>query len=276
MTVNWTDNADNEDGYRIYRNTTNTKPGSALVTLPANSTSYNATGLDCGTTYWWWVEAYNTAGTGEDSGSQATVNCAPTIIFQDTFTENSDTELSLHTPDIGTGWTQIISIDNGVEKPGKTLEADDNDRLDRDSCGTSDGALYQITDTIPSPNYEVSVFQIRGDTNDDSNIIAARIQDKNNMYAFKWNQTGSRLWKRINGTWVTMSQTLSGVNNSHTITLRVQGSTITVLDNGNTLVSVTDTSFSSAGKAGIGMGAVITPGDDCSRQRLDNFTVTQL
>ncbi|MFA4872589.1 MAG: hypothetical protein WC659_01485, partial [Patescibacteria group bacterium] len=76
MTANWNDNANNEDGYRVYRNTAATKPGTPIVTLSADATTYtDPNPLICNTIYYWWVEAYNIAGTTEDTDVQATANC---------------------------------------------------------------------------------------------------------------------------------------------------------------------------------------------------------
>ncbi len=167
----------------------------------------------------------------------------------------------------------MISIDNGSPSSNKTLEADDRDRLDRDTCGRSDGALYRIKNQITASNYEVSVTQLNGDTGDDYNILAARIQDANNMYAAKWNERRSYLYKRVNGIWTQLAGPTSGISDGSTVTLKVQGVSISLLDDGVTKLSASDNSISSGGYAGVGMGAVITNGDDCSSQRLDNFQV---
>lgn len=61
VALTWTDNSNNEDGFRIYRGTTssNLVP---IATVGANITSYNNTGLSRRTTYYYKVCAYNTAG----------------------------------------------------------------------------------------------------------------------------------------------------------------------------------------------------------------------
>jgi hypothetical protein len=92
MTLNWTDNANNEQGYKIYRcqGTGCAKPGTPLTTLAANMTTYNDTGpLSCATTYQYWVEAYNAGGTAEVSGSQATTACS-TFNVSLTVTDNGN------------------------------------------------------------------------------------------------------------------------------------------------------------------------------------------
>ncbi len=55
ITLNWTDQADNETGYRVYRD------GTLIATLPANSTSYKDT-LSDQALHTYSVEAYNEAG----------------------------------------------------------------------------------------------------------------------------------------------------------------------------------------------------------------------
>ncbi len=275
MTVNWTDNASNEDGYRVYRNTSNTKPGSPISTLSSNTQTYTATGLTCDTTYYWWVEAYNAQGTADDTDSNATLSCPSGVLFSDTFTEGSNTTLSSHTPDTGSGWTQIIEIS---WYGGSTLRVHSNsDQLRKNSCQSNEGALYRTNDMMTGPDYEVRVTQINGDTGNDYNFLAARIVDANNMYAFKWNETRGQLYKRVSGTWTELGSQISGsgtpLNDGSTITLKVDGNNISVIDDGDTLISVTDNTFTSAGYAGIGMGALVGIWDDCSSQRLDNFEV---
>ncbi|MFC1504483.1 Ig-like domain-containing protein [Spirochaetota bacterium] len=54
----WTDNADNEDGFYVYQNSSASKPSLPTITLNQNTTNYNATGLSPATTYHFWIEAY--------------------------------------------------------------------------------------------------------------------------------------------------------------------------------------------------------------------------
>jgi len=61
--IAWRDNASDEDGYRVYRGLSS---GSLtlVATLPANSRSYNDTGLSRRTTYYYKICAYNSYGEG--------------------------------------------------------------------------------------------------------------------------------------------------------------------------------------------------------------------
>jgi len=57
-TFTWTDNSDNETGFKVYQGSSTTP----VVTLDANVTSYTATGLTPNTHYTYIVKAYNSTG----------------------------------------------------------------------------------------------------------------------------------------------------------------------------------------------------------------------
>jgi hypothetical protein len=57
--INWADNADNETGYRVYRN------NQLIAELPANSKTYTDNTTTGGTNVTYSVEAFNEAGTSE-------------------------------------------------------------------------------------------------------------------------------------------------------------------------------------------------------------------
>lgn len=60
--LNWTDNAANEQGYRIYWSTANVKPGTPNATIGANTGRYYISTVNALTDYYVWVEAYNASG----------------------------------------------------------------------------------------------------------------------------------------------------------------------------------------------------------------------
>ncbi len=64
IVLSWTDNSNNETGFKIYRD------GELISTTSANVTSYTDTGLSSSTTYSYYVKAYN------DSGLSAASNTA--------------------------------------------------------------------------------------------------------------------------------------------------------------------------------------------------------
>lgn len=195
------------------------------------------------------------------------------IEANDQFVEASDTELSLHTPDMGTGWTQLVTA--GVGNVDIEIKSADN-TIQPDLGGAARGSLYELDDTISQPNYSVSVEMVNGDNSDETNQIAARIQDANNMYAVRFNEDGGQLYKRVAGSWSTLGASFGAIANGATVALIVFGTTISVEVDGVEKVSVTDSAHTGAGKAGVGMGAVIVATDDMADQELDNFNVTLL
>jgi fibronectin type 3 domain-containing protein len=79
VTLAWTDNASNEQGYRIFRKVGSGGTFNLLVSLPANTTSYLDSGLTPGTEYDYHIQAYNVAGFSDFTGYAAlTIPAAPT------------------------------------------------------------------------------------------------------------------------------------------------------------------------------------------------------
>ncbi|MCM3873211.1 MAG: PA14 domain-containing protein [Pyrinomonadaceae bacterium] len=78
----WTDNANNETGFRIERST-NGATFTEIATVPANATSYNSTGLAGSTTYFYRVRATNSAGNSAYSNTaSATTQTATSTVYQ--------------------------------------------------------------------------------------------------------------------------------------------------------------------------------------------------
>ncbi|MFA5794468.1 MAG: fibronectin type III domain-containing protein [Candidatus Brocadiia bacterium] len=88
--LQWTDNSDGEQGFKIERNILPTNTGFALITtLPPNTTAYTNSGLTLGTTYNYRVYAYNGIGISAYSNtvSQTTINFTPVnLTFNNTST----------------------------------------------------------------------------------------------------------------------------------------------------------------------------------------------
>ncbi|MGV3609667.1 MAG: T9SS type A sorting domain-containing protein [Fluviicola sp.] len=77
MNLNWTDNASNEVGYAIYRSLDGINY-TYVSTIPANSSSYTATGLSANTLYYWNVYAVSEGVLSSPvlSGNQSTIPCS--------------------------------------------------------------------------------------------------------------------------------------------------------------------------------------------------------
>jgi hypothetical protein len=124
VTITWTDASSDEDGFYVYRNTSNTTTGATLLNAPLagiqtytdNATNNPSAPPAIGTTYFYWVSAHN--GAGESSKTAASQNAtggvttlnvpaAPTSL---TATATSTTQIDL-------AWT-----DNATNETGYTVE----------------------------------------------------------------------------------------------------------------------------------------------------------
>ncbi|MGE0267765.1 MAG: LamG-like jellyroll fold domain-containing protein [Candidatus Omnitrophota bacterium] len=203
--------------------------------------------------------------------SAATANAA--VIFDDRFTQASDTTLDSHTPtNAGASWSVLIQ--NGAATMRATAATDD---CQVNTGGDDDGVLYQanVTGGYQTADYEASVVSVDGNSGDDWNWIAVRVQDANNMYVFRFNESSGQLFKRTAGTYTALGAATAGIVDGSVVVLRVIGDTLTVLDDGATIRTLTDTDHTTAGTAGLGMGNIDeTATDNMNAQILDTFSVT--
>jgi len=195
------------------------------------------------------------------------------VFFHDSF-GNGVTTLDTFTPDIGTSWTSLITVGSGeiVACTGGTVGADPG--CNGGPASNDSGSLYTADATYSSADYSVQVTINDVNAGDDASILAARVQDTNNMYAVKLNGlSGGQMYKKVSGTWTAIGSSFSNPTAGSVMKFIVNGSTISVEDDGTTVASTTDTDISAAGKAGLAIGAIITSSDDENNQQFDNFTV---
>lgn len=77
INLNWTDNAINELSYRVEQATSASGPWTEVAgSLPANTASYSATGLNASTTYYFRVRASNGAGNSDYSATASATTFA--------------------------------------------------------------------------------------------------------------------------------------------------------------------------------------------------------
>lgn len=188
-------------------------------------------------------------------------------IFYDSFTDSSSTAITSHTPDTGTGWTQIKTVGAGAFQISFNELAQNG--------GASEGGIITADGTYPA-DYVVEVKATQPDSLDDYNHVLARIQDSDNYYALEYNESVFALYKVSSGTWTNIGSDLGSlVVADDIIRLEVEGSQIRTYVNGVVKHNVTDATHSSAGEPGVGMGAIRDAAGDMSVQRLDDFTVYQ-
>jgi peptidoglycan hydrolase-like protein with peptidoglycan-binding domain len=199
--------------------------------------------------------------------------------FYDDFSSDFG-ELSSHTPNTGTSWTQLINN-------GRTVNAsnDAGGMFKISSNGSDVGALYQANTTYVSTNYQVSGVITYSTGATYSRTLAARIQDVNNMYILRATSNSFNIYKRTAGTWSLLvsgdtypaGNTNSSPWHGDTMALKVDGNVISGLINGSVIMSVVDSDHSAAGVAGAGLGALNIATDDSGiGVNFDNFTVTSI
>jgi len=92
LSLSWTDNSDNEDGFRIERRLSPSGSYAGIATVAANATTYADNTVTAGQDYCYRVQAYNTAGssgyTNEACGAAA-VTLTLTVITSGTGTVTS-------------------------------------------------------------------------------------------------------------------------------------------------------------------------------------------
>ncbi|MGK7393484.1 MAG: FG-GAP-like repeat-containing protein [Candidatus Cyclobacteriaceae bacterium M3_2C_046] len=104
----WEDNATNEDNYYLERSVNDLSNFIEIATLPANATSYNDTGLNPGTTYYYQVRAGNGSGYSIYSiEANATTDATAAINAPIDFTANASTT------NIDLTWTDQADNEDG-------------------------------------------------------------------------------------------------------------------------------------------------------------------
>jgi hypothetical protein len=198
--------------------------------------------------------------------------------FSDAFTEDVDTTLASHTPDVGTSWTLLWS-----DGSGPTLRADgDTDSLQSGSANNS-GVIYTADATPPSEDYDLAITLVAGvGLAARPFYLFVRLQDQENMYAVRLTQAtnGGLLYKKVSGTWTALGSAFTCPANGSVCKLEIIGSALKFYDDGVEIASATDTDITAAGKAGLGLGGgaeLVTSTDDAnSVWQWDTMVVTDL
>jgi len=112
INLSWTDNATNETGFKIERKTGSGGTYSQIAAPTANATSYNDTGLDTATTYFYRVRASNGSGDSAYSGEASAT----------TFTNLPAAPSSLGAVVISSSQISLSWTDNATNEAGFKLE----------------------------------------------------------------------------------------------------------------------------------------------------------
>lgn len=72
----WQDNSDNEDGFKVFRTSGGTTYYE-ITDIGVNRTSYSDASVSSGSAYWYYITAYNSAGSASSSSVSATIPARP-------------------------------------------------------------------------------------------------------------------------------------------------------------------------------------------------------
>ena len=197
------------------------------------------------------------------------------VVFEDTFTEASDTVLESHTPDTGTGWTKLDTIGMTVDAAGDFVNADS------DSGGVS--SAYTADYTVGDADYDVEWdFLSEGTGGDDSaGVIARRTDDVNHWTIMIRNvqAVDAFLIKRVASTRTTVaSADTDNVWTAETLKYELRGSTHKLFFGATEELSATDTAFENdLTGGGLYTGDYADAGDDTDvLWHFDNFKITEV
>src|SRR4030042_3786030 len=129
ITISWTDNSNNEEGFKIERSPDGNTSWGEIVTLGAGITTFQNMGLSPSTTYYYRVRAFNAGGNSDYSNttnattpSYVPIPAAPTNLMADaesssqitlSLTDNADNEQGFiieRSPDGSTSWVEIAAV----------------------------------------------------------------------------------------------------------------------------------------------------------------------
>ena len=181
-------------------------------------------------------------------------NASLTAFASDLFAGTAGTTILAHTPNIGGAWVAHTLAPNGTSLP---CVLNGNGTIYNRYAGGL--CLYYPTATPSTPDYSVKgKVNIKTVVADEQIGVCGRLSTSALTFyvaRFDTNTNAVRLYKSIAGTLTSLGSysVTWAAGETHDIELKMLGSTISVLVDGVERISVTDTSITLAGKAGIRM-----------------------
>jgi len=185
------------------------------------------------------------------------------LFTSDIFTDTPGVLLENHTGATGATWTKNPAFSTG----SSVITAADRLR------GAASNGIYYASGTPTSADYDVEADFYVASIAGAAGLLGRQSTSAATYYLFDY-ETGSGSWKLysvVNGSVITsasFAQTLTAGQTYH-LRLAMRGSFITGYVNGTAVVSLTDSSITSAGRAGVYFGEADT---DSTGYHLDNLT----
>ena len=164
-------------------------------------------------------------------------------VYTDSFTDTNGTLLNAHTSDSGPGWTLVSADNNGAIQSNALL-----------ANGTANPTVYLYNSTPPTADYSVqAVLLIQSDSG--SGVIGRADAIGTTYYQARYLKSLNQwqLFSTVAGASTslgTYSETVTA-GTTRTVKLTMAGTTITLLVDGVSQISVTNSAITAAGKAGL-------------------------
>src|SRR5690606_25391597 len=238
ITLTWVDNADNEEGYKVERLSSDGETYTEIAQLPANTTTYEDGSLQYNTVFTYRISAHNAIGSSEYvTASATTMNVAPVAPsdLATSFTSNSITLMWTDNADNETAYI-VERSSTGAEESYEeiaTLEPNTTAFINfelkhnttyyyRLKAQNEIGASAYITTSattlniVPAPPTalaaaDISISSIRLEWKDEA--------DNENAYTVEWSSNGTE------GSFTAITTTLPPNTNTYTHTSLVSNTT---------------------------------------------------
>lgn len=176
-----------------------------------------------------------------------------TLIFQDAFTEASDTELSAHTPTLGTSWTRQFSSGAAAVQ---MFVIGASDRVEHNPARGAEPTVdyVYVSDAPASANYRVKATLTVAPASDDAVWVVARSADQSNYYAAGGIQGNRRLILNLANTITVLGTDSGSLANGDILELICTDSEKTFKINGVQVFTSANNDLTGIGRPGIGAG----------------------
>lgn len=200
------------------------------------------------------------------------------VIFNDTFTTGTTSELTGHTPDTGTSWTRL-------EQVNTTSVIDCNATVDqaRPNSGGTDARVIYLA--VPAPSIATYDVQLTcatySTTASNAQFLVARCTDASNYYSAGTypaaNSPNVKIFKTVAGVVTELASGTTTLADGDVLKLQIRTNSQKLFVNGVEVLAATDTALTSAGSAGFGCGnAWVSTNDFAATWRWDNFSVDEV
>lgn len=191
------------------------------------------------------------------------------VIFSDTFTDTAGTNLTAHTPNIGTSWSNV----SGTATAGIS---DANRARQLTATGSYDNVIYTATAASSPTDYEVSAV-VRWLGSDDDLISLVARYSSGNFYKLDWFFSSGLLRIDSSGGGGLVQTTYGSptINTNYTLAFRLVGTSLKAYVDGVEQLSTTNSSYTS-GVSGLRFQMQSASPSNSNGIHVDNFAVDDL